>query len=296
MKISGFTFVRNAIKLYYPIVEAITSVLPICDEFIVAAGDSEDNTTEVLRRIDDDKVRIIETVWDSEHFVHGAINAVQTNVALDACVGDWCFYLQADEVVHEKYLPVLAAKMERYLDAPQVEGFLFDYRHFYGDYDHHQTARNWYRHEVRIVRNNIGVRSWESAQGFRREGKKLKVIPADAEIYHYGWVRPPEQMKQKQIALDGLHHDPEWVDRAHPDKTVAYDYGPLRTLARFTDTHPAVMHDRIAAKDWEVVERPGTRGKHEHERLGTRLLTFLEDKILHTRIGEYKNYTLNREP
>ena len=292
MKISGFTFVRNAVKLYYPIVEAITSILPICDEFVVAAGDSEDDTTEVLRNIGSDKLRIIETVWDPQHFVHGAINAIQTNVALDACTGDWCFYLQADEVVHEKYLPILVEKMRRYQNVRQVEGLLFGYRHFYGDYDHYQTARNWYRHEVRIIRNSIGVRSWESAQGFRRDEKKLNVVSADAEIYHYGWVRPPKQMKQKQIALDSLHHDRTWVDTHHPDKTVVYDYGSLRTLARFTGTHPTVMHDRIARKDWTVVERPGSRDKHEHERLGTRLLTFLEDRILHTRIGEYRNYVL----
>ena len=99
MKISGFTFVRNAVKLYYPIVEAITSMLPICDECIVACGDSEDETTDLVRAIGDDRIRIIETVWDPKYFVHGAINAQQTNVALDRCAGDWCFYVQADEVV-----------------------------------------------------------------------------------------------------------------------------------------------------------------------------------------------------
>ena len=113
MKISGFSFVRNAVKLYYPVVESIRSALPLVDEFIIACGDSDDDTTELIRSIGDPKIKIIETVWDPGHFVKGAVNAVQTNIALDACTGDWCFYLQADEVIHERYIPVLRGKMEK---------------------------------------------------------------------------------------------------------------------------------------------------------------------------------------
>ena len=291
MKISGFSFVRNAIRLYYPVVEAIQSILSICDEFIIACGDSDDGTTDLIRSIGSDKITIIETVWDPKYFVHGAVNAQQTNVALSQCTGDWCFYVQADEVVHEKYLPIIREKMERYLHTPQVEGLLFDYKHFYGDYDHYQTAHNWYRREVRVVRNHIGVQSWESAQGFRKNGKKLRVVLADAEICHYGWVRPPKQMKAKQIALDSVHHDKDWVDQRHPDKNVEYDYGTLKTLAAFTDTHPEVMESRIREMDWVVIEKPGSR-EHKHNRLSIRLLSFIENNILGTRIGEYRNYVL----
>ena len=292
MKISGFTFVKNAVRLYYPIVEAITSILPICDEFIVACGDSDDGTTDLVRSIGDDRIRIIETVWDPKYFVRGAINARQTNVALNQCTGDWCLYVQADEVVHEQDLPGLRDKMARYLDDPEVEGLLFDYKHFYGDYEHYQIGRNWYRHEVRIVRNGIGSRSWESAQSFRRDGKKLRVARADADIYHYGWVRPPKQMKQKQIALDSLHHDKEWVDKHHADHTVEYDYGTLKNLAVFEDTHPQVLQHRIAQMNWRVVEKPGSKEKHKHNKLSVRALSFLENKVLRRRIGEYRNYIL----
>jgi len=291
MKVSGFTFVRNAIKLYYPIEESIRSILPICDEFIVAAGDSDDGTTELIRSIGSDKIKIIETAWDSKYFVGGAINAQQTNIALSHCTGDWAFYLQADEVVHEKYLPVLVEKMERYLDDPEVEGFLFDYKHFYGDYDHYQVAHNWYRREVRIIRNGIGIRSWKSAQGFRRDGRKLKVVLADAEIYHYGWVRPPVKMTRKQIALSSVHHDREWVRERFPDENTPYDFGKMKTLAKFEGTHPAVMRKRIAEMNWKVVPSNNVVGKHD--KLWIRMLTFVENRLLGGyRIGEYKNYTL----
>lgn len=292
MKVSGFTFVRNAVKLYYPVVESITSILPICDEFIVAAGDSEDQTTELIRSIGSDKIKIIETVWDPKYFVGGAINAQQTNIALEQCTGDWAFYLQADEVLHEKYLPVILKRMQQYLHVPEVEGFLFGYKHFYGDYDHYQTAHNWYRYEVRVIRNGIGIRSWKSAKGFRKNGEKPRVAMADAEIYHYGWVRPPETMKQKQIALDSLHHDREWLNRRHPDKTIEYDYGTLKHLAIFKGTHPKVMENRIAQKDWEIKEKSKSKEKHRHNLLRVRALSFIENRILKIRIGERKNWIL----
>ena len=296
MKISGFSFVKNALKLYYPIVEAIQSALPLVDEFVIACGDSEDETTEAIRAIDDPKVKIIETVWDPKNFVHGAVNAVQSNIALDACTGDWCFYLQADEVVHEKYLPVLREKMEKYLDAPEVEGLLFDYRHFYGSYDLYQVAHNWYAKEIRIVRNGIGARSWESAQGFRIDTRKLKVIPADAEIFHYGWVRPPVRMMKKQIALSSVHRDKEWVDKRYPDEEKAFDFGSLKTCRTFTSTHPEVMLERIDSLDWTVKPGPPNKKHHKHDRLSVRLLTFVENNILHRKLGEYRNYVLIDDP
>ncbi|MCX5867473.1 MAG: glycosyltransferase family 2 protein [Proteobacteria bacterium] len=291
MKISGFTFVKNALELDYPIVEAITSILPLVDEFWVAAGDSRDGTTEAIRAIGDPKVNIIESIWDPRLFVHGAINAEQTNLALSRCRGDWCFYLQADEVVHEKFLPIVKESMEKNLNRPEVEGLLFDYIHFWGSYETRQKARHWYRREVRVIRNGIGISSWKSAQGFRREGRKLKVVHSGAAVYHYGWVRNPHTMKKKQIALDSVHHGPDWIKKHHPDREARFEYGSLQNLALFTGTHPRVMAGRIAGKNWSVPLNPAV--KHEHNRLWNRALTYLENKFLGGyRIGEYKNYIL----
>jgi len=292
LKISGFSFVRNAIKLYYPVVEAIQSMLPLVDEFVIACGDSEDSTTDAIRAINDPKIKIIETTWDTKDFVRGASNAVQTNIALDACTGDWCFYLQADEVVHERYLPVLKERMERYLDVPEVEGLLFDYVHFYGSYDLYQIAHNWYAHEVRIVRNSAGVRSWESAQGFRIDTRKLRVVPAKAKIYHYGWVRPPVSMMKKQIALATVHRDKNWVEKRYPDNEAEFDFGSLKTCRPFTSTHPKVMRDRIDTMKWTAKPGKPNIKDHKHDRLWVRALTFLENHILHRKLGEYKNYVL----
>jgi glycosyltransferase involved in cell wall biosynthesis len=292
MKISGFTMARNAVSLDYPIVESIRSLLPLCDEIVVAVGRSEDDTLARVRAIADPRIRAIETVWDPAHFVHGAVNAVQTNIALEACSGDWCVYLQADEVLHEDDLPKLRRMMEECADDPRVEGLLFDYLHFWGSYDTYQTAHHWYRHEVRAVRNGIGIRSWKSAQGFRRDGLKLRVRRSGARVFHYGWVRHPRLMKRKQMALDSVHHDADWVRRRHPEPEIVFDYGDLRKLARFRETHPAVMRERIDRKAWNAPLEGEGRMRHKHERLSVRLLSCIENRILHTRIGEYRNYIL----
>jgi glycosyltransferase involved in cell wall biosynthesis len=292
MRVSGFSMVRDAVRLHYPVVEAIRSILPICDEFVIAVGRSQDGTIERIKALNDPKVRLLETEWDSAHFVHGAINAVQSNLALDECRGDWAFYLQADEVIHEDDLPLIRAAMEANLADERVEGLLFRYLHFWGDFDRVHWTRNWYRHEVRLVRNIPGMRSWKSAQGFRLDGRKLRVRESGARVFHYGWVRPPETMKRKQIALDSLHHPKDWVQRRHPEPELAFDYGPLQHLKRFEGTHPAVMREWIAAKAWDAANYRRAGTQHEHNRRSVRLLTWIEDKVLHSRIGEYRNYIL----
>ncbi len=292
MRVSGFSFCRNAVRLYYPIVESIRSALPLVDEFVIAVGESDDGTRAVIEAIDDPKIRIIDTRWDENQFVRGETNSVQTNIALDACTGDWCVYLQADEVLHEDDFPLLRTAMRESLDRPAIEGLLFDYLHFWATYEHVQKARNWYRHEVRVVRNGIGVRSWESAQGFRIDGRKLRVASSGARVFHYGWVRPPHAMKRKTIALATLHHGRERAEKRHPDADAPFDYGMLTHLARFSDTHPAVMDARIRSRDW-TLPAPGPAGdSHEHNRRSTRLLGWVERTLLRRRLGEYRNYEL----
>lgn len=154
MFVSGFTIVRNAIRFDYPIVEAIKSILPLCDEVVVAVGKSEDETLQLIKSINDSKIKIIETIWDDSLREGGKVLAAETNKAYDAISekADWCFYIQGDEVMHEKYLPTIKSEMEKWKDDTRVEGLLFNYTHFYGSYDFVGDSRKWYREEIRIVR------------------------------------------------------------------------------------------------------------------------------------------------
>src|SRR5689334_19405062 len=102
MKVSGFSFIRNAVKYKYPIEEALRSILPLCDEIVVAVGRSEDNTRELVASIDP-KIRILDTVWDDSLREGGKVLAVETDKAYRALDpnSDWCVYIQGDEVLHE---------------------------------------------------------------------------------------------------------------------------------------------------------------------------------------------------
>ena len=313
MKISGFTMARNASKLYYPWRQAIESILPLVDEFVIALGegDEDDKSRAEIEKINSDKIRIIDTKWDLKKYPNGMENAHQTDIAKNHCTGDWLFYLQADEVVHEKYLEVIRKRCEELNDDPDVEGLLFKYKHFWGDYNHYHESHKWYKNEIRLVKNRPEIHSWESAQSFRRipdfdglnyrqqkDTYRLKVAKVDAEIFHYGWVRPPALMRNKNKALDTIHKGADWVNNQKKHKEVNYDYGPLNRLEKYTGSHPAVMTDWISKFDWaDELPYSGKPAKfrklHKHEMFKYRLVSWIENNLLGgNTIGGFKNYVL----
>jgi glycosyltransferase involved in cell wall biosynthesis len=287
MFVSGFTIVRNAIRFDYPAVEAIRSILPLCDEVVVAVGKSDDDTLQLIRSIKDPKIRIIETIWDHTLREGGRVLAVETDKAYAAISpqATWCFYIQADEVIHEQDYPAIRLAMQQYKDELRVEGLLFNYTHFYGSYDYIGDSRRWYRREIRIVRHLPTIRSYRDAQGFRHTNNtKLLVHQVNATVHHYGWVKPPEAQQAKQESFHRMWHDDQWMKRNIP-KVDAFDYSQIDSLLHFTGTHPQVMQERIAKKNWEYTFDPTRRTMS----LKVRLLMWLE-KTTGWRVGEYKNY------
>lgn len=291
--------VRNATKLFYPVKESIASILPLVDEFVVAVGkgDTDDQTKEEILSLGSEKVRIIDTVWDLEDYPNGTENAHQTDIAKEACSGDWLFYLQADEVVHEAYLPTIKAACYKHLHDLEVEGFLFNYCHFWGDFWHYIPNHGWYPKEIRIVRNDPQIHSWRSAQSFRRipdfDGKnyrqesgtsKLQVAPIDAYIYHYGWVRPPRLMQKKKNALDHIHKAKGAETTASGEHHTGFDYGDLTKLPTFRGTHPEVMEAWIQQFDWADQLKPNAinrnRPPFRHEKWSNKVLTWFEQNLL----------------
>jgi len=286
MKVSGFTFVKNAIKYDYPIVEAITSILPICDEVVVAVGNSEDDTLALIKAIGSDKIKIIETVWDDSLREGGKVLAVETDKAFAAIANDsdWAFYIQGDEVIHEKYLPVIKAAMQQYKDDKRIDGLLFNYKHFYGSYDYVADSRQWYRKEIRVIRNDKNISSYKDAQGFRKNNKKLIVKAIDACVYHYGWVKPPKAQQAKQQTFHKMWHSDDWVKENIPPQDE-FDYSGIDSLYLFKEAHPQVMQQRIKKINWKFSFDP-TQKKAS---LKQRFLQFVESTF-GWRIGEYKNY------
>lgn len=288
MKVSGFTFIRNAVRYDYPIQEAIRSILPLCDECVVAVGQSDDDTRALIESIDPGKVRIIDTVWDDSLREGGAVLAQETDKAFRAIApdADWAFYIQGDEVVHEADLPRIRATMERHLADDRVDGLLFNYRHFYGSYDYIGASNKWYRREIRVIRNRSDLHSYRDAQGFRKDpNDKLNVKPVDAWIHHYGWVREPGAMQRKLETFNKYYHDDTWMEK-HIYQSDAFAYEKHVTqLERFRGSHPAVIQPRIDRVNWQFDADPSFSRK--------RLKDHMKDLLRSIGIDtNYRNYRL----
>ena len=289
MKVSGFTFVRNAIKYDYPVVEAIKSILPLCDEVVVAVGKSDDETLALIESIPSEKIRVIETIWDDSLREGGRVLAVETDKAYRAISADadWAFYIQADEVLHERYLDAIRTAMIRYKDDRSVDGLLFNYLHFYGSYDYVGDSTKWYRREIRVIRNRPDIFSYKDAQGFRKQPNvKLNVKRIDATMHHYGWVKEPKAMLGKQKTFNRYWHDDTWI-KDHVVDASEFDYSKIDSLAKFEGTHPAVMKDRIHAMNWKFSrDMSQNRMKFRY-----RLKKWIE-QLTGWRPSEYRNYKI----
>jgi glycosyltransferase involved in cell wall biosynthesis len=247
-KISGFTILRNGVQYGYPFEESWRSILPWVDEFVIAVGESTDQTREIAASLQSefpDKVVLVDTVWpinDPEQLAGGKILSMQTNIALDACSHDWCLYLQGDEVLHEDDLSLFQSTLSAIHTREDVHGIVFPYIHFYATYQTEQYSRSAYRREVRAIRKSSGARSIGDAQSFRKaSGEKLKAVLTEARIFHYGWVKQQDTMRVKTEALDRLYHGSDVAPTAD-----AYKYKRFWGLRSFVGSHPQVMHQRVA--------------------------------------------------
>lgn len=292
MKVSGFTIVRNAVKYDYPVVESITSILPICDEFIVAIGKSDDDTLQLIKSINSPKIKILETVWDESLREGGRVLAVETDKAFQAVAADsdWAFYLQADEVVHEEDLPAIKETMLKWKDSKEVEGLLFKYKHFFATYDYIADSRKWYRNEIRVIKNNKEITSYKDAISFRKKGQKLNVKRVPATIYHYGWVKNPKVQTEKRKSFEKLWHDDEWVKQHFKEEEQEFDYSSIDSLAEYKETHPAVMKKRIESKNWRFSYNPSKRVKTSFR---IKALNYIF-KTTGWNIGENRNYKISK--
>jgi len=242
--ISGFTFLRNGVMLGFPFEASIRSLLPLVDEFVIAVGAGEDDTRQRLLAIGDPKIRLIDTVWNERMAERGFVYAQQKMIAQYACVGDWAFYLEGDEVLHEDELPVIRDAVNRHHADPRVEALTFDYLHFYGSPQWLAVSPAWYRRECRLIRNTI--RSYAPDGQFwvimdrHRRGRLPRAALANAHIYHYGHVRRVEYMQAKleQVSKYWSHGAPQ----------VRYGAIDSQALRPFTGTHPRVVMPWLAAE------------------------------------------------
>ena len=131
-----------------------------------------------------------------------------------------------------------------------MDGLLFKYKHFYGSYDYRGASDRWYAHEVRVVRAVSSVKSFRDAQGFRiRNNEPLRVLPVDATVHHYGWVKPPQVMQDKRCNSTSSGTTTNGWKRTWWARIVrvrrSHSFAP-----QVRGPHPQVMQRRVAAMNW----------------------------------------------
>ncbi len=295
MKISGFTYVKNGFDYGVPFLEAIQSILPICDEFIAVIGESNDGTREAVEKLQSPKIKIVDSIWDMNLKKGGKVFAQQTNIGIDHITGNWAFHIQADEVIHENDLPKISEAIQENNDNQKVEGFILPFLHFWGGYNYIRNTRRIHKHEIRIFRTGLGVRSYRDSQGFRKfssgenyeneQGEKLFVKKINAPIFHYNGIRPPAMFRKKAEEMGSFYKNENEVREELNARN--YDWDNVDRVELFTRSHPALMQPKVNAQDWEYVYNPSKAVWKTKDKI----LQPIED-VLGFKFGEYKNYKL----
>jgi hypothetical protein len=285
VKISGFTIVRNAIKLDFPVEASIRSILPVCDEVVVNVGRSEDETLDLVRSITDPRLRILETEWDMSR--RNTVLGAETLRAMKACSYPWGIYIQADEVLHEAGAAELAAAVRACDTDPRVEGLLVRYLHFYGGFQTVATHRRWYRREVRAVRldPSLDIRPYQGAQGFRvgPEHRKIRARLTCAQMFHYGWARPAHALREKRELGKTMY---PWRNADERLPLLAWIPG----IRRFDGDHPAVARAWIEGR-FEDPERVIAPRRLEWHHLRYYVSGWIE-RLTGVRLFEFRNYKI----
>ena len=238
MKISAFTFIRNGTIFGFPYSESIRSVLPIVDEFVVNVGDSDDDTLEKIREIDDPKIRIIQSKWNDKMKVGGYVYGQQKMIAQFNCTGDWAFYIEGDEIVHEDDLEKIVDACRAYKDDERVEALTFDYYHFYGNANSYLDSPSWYRRAARIIKTSVRSYApdglyWHVLTSKSKVSRYPKSAHTGASIYHYGWVRSEEEMNLKSGNVQ------KYWNKNH--RRIDYREIDQQIIREFEGSHPEII-------------------------------------------------------
>ncbi len=293
MKIDGFTYIRNGIKMGYPFIPSIKSILPVVDQLFVVVGDSEDGTREAVEAIADDKIVIIDSVWDDEMRKSGQVFREQANIGLRESKADWLVHIQADEVILEDSRDAIIKGIEEADLVPEVDGLLFPYYHFWGDYDHIRHTRRTHPFEIRAFKNNRNVESYKDSQGFRifnkeaknEDGIKLNVIKVPVHIYHYSYTRHPKLMRNKSNYFDRFWHNNDWMKKNQEQED--FDFNNVDKLEVFTGKQPIFMKQTINNKDWEFKYDPSKSNMSLKDKFHNGW-----EKVFGYRLFSYKNYII----
>ena len=298
--ISGFTYVRNGFRYGYPFLASIRSILPLVDELIVVVGDSSDGTREAIHKIQDSRIKIVDSIWNEELRKNGKVFAQQSNLGIDHLKGDWCLHTQADEAIHESDQKSVSRNIKLASENDLIDGLLFKFYHFWGDFKYIRDTRNVHRYEIRAFKNQRNIYSYRDSQGFRKyksyetykageKGEKLLVLNTGIPVYHYSYVRNPKLMKKQKNFFFRFYHNDSWL--SNNTNESAFDYNEVDKLTDFEGSHPLYVQEYIKNKDWDFLYDPEKSNMSVKDKILSKI-----EELTKYRLFEYKNYKIVSYP
>ncbi len=249
--ISGCVAARNSVKFGYPLRECLESLVPICDEVVLAYDPTtDDGTPELAIRLRDELgIVLFESPWDMNNMKKGLEIGHQSQVAMDACSPstEWRLCVQQDEAFHEEDHSKIQELVRN--DLPGVTGFDFVRPYFFGNL--HTIRRDW---SVKITRlTKKGTHTYDDFDGQNCRPLNPLMHHADSGIwlYHYSRIGDPQLIAKRVRNVDSFFHAednlPEESELAPYDfstreyDSYAFTENPKEThseLLTYQGTHP----------------------------------------------------------
>ena len=256
MTLSGIVPLRNGFSLDYCFRECIQSLLPVCEEVVVADGDSTDGTREVIdewaRR--EAKLTIVRYPWpnpkgDIDFFVKW-IQFVR-----ESAHHPFVFQLDADEVLSDHSYEWIEHIKRTYPEHAQVS-FKCDRYNFWFDHRHMIPHGVCLSHRViRLAPQNV----WLPSDGPHVNGAACIGMSVDSpiQIFHYGFLRTREGFFRKAHDLQTMFfdsYDPrlakaESVPGNWMEKIEGVEW--TSRLLRFDGDHPSVAKEWLRTRGYE---------------------------------------------
>lgn len=255
MKTLGATIaLRNGIEYDFCFEECIASLLPVCEEIVVAESQSTDGTRARLEEMAkaEPKIKIYDYPYTNP--VGDPCWVMNwTNFAREKLTTDYNIQMDADEVLHESAYDRIMSKIQG-----REVSLLCRRWNFWKDHRHLIPLGECCAAEVLRV---CPTKYWLAADfpdSRGRESMDIQIGALDVCIYHYGFIRKRKAFFEKEEALQRAFfndYDPNLK------KAETYDGNWMQMpglcswndqIIEFNGPHPLVAHKWLTDRGYEL--------------------------------------------
>lgn len=242
--LGGVTFCIDPIKYDYCIRESIACLEELCDKVVVLDAGSEDGSVELLKSLESDKVKVVYLergqYWDQ---IRGKEKlSFFQNMALQHLDTDYYYLQQADECTHENSFPYIREAIQS-----GHEGFMITRHNLWGNCNNKLNVP-----EERQPCSTQVIRLAKTTYSSYDDGESVGCwnVCMDwldkIEMFHYGFVRKKEVMKDKIINMQKSVFEIDYDKKL--DGMDVFDYRAWHddnVLVPIKGTHPKFIQEWI---------------------------------------------------